>query len=143
MATEVTNYQCPSCTGPLHFSSDSGTMACEYCGASFGVAEIEQLYAEKEKAAAQAGGEPDWEFTTDEWSDEESAHMRAYSCPSCGAEIICDDTTAATSCPYCNNPTVVPGQFTGMLRPDFVIPFKMDKEAAKEALKKHYKGKKF
>lgn len=25
-----------------------------------------------------------------------------------GAELICDESTAATSCPYCGNPTVVP-----------------------------------
>ena len=69
--------------------------------------------------------------------------MRAYSCPSCGAELICDENTAATSCPYCGNPTVVPGQFSGQLRPDFIIPFKLSKEDAVKALKDHYKGKIF
>ena len=34
------------------------------------------------------------------------------------------------------------GQFSGDLRPDYVIPFKLDKKAATEALKAHYKGKK-
>jgi hypothetical protein len=37
----------------------------------------------------------------------------------------------------------VPGQFTGGLKPDYVIPFRLDKNAAVEALKKYYKGKKF
>lgn len=143
MAIEVTNYQCPSCTGPLHFSSESGKLGCDYCGESYDVVTIEQLYADKDELAANAAKEPDWKFVTDEWAEEEAAHMRAYTCPSCGAEIICDDTTAATSCPYCNNPTVIPGQFAGTIRPDFVIPFKMDKETAKSALKEHYKGKKF
>ena len=69
--------------------------------------------------------------------------MRAYSCPSCGAELVCDETTAATSCPYCGNPAVVPGQFSGVLRPDFIIPFKSSKEDAIKALKKHYQGKFF
>ena len=67
--------------------------------------------------------------------------MRAYSCPSCGAELLCDDTTAATACPYCGNPTVVPGQFADVKRPDYVIPFQVEKEAAVAALKQHYKGK--
>ena len=62
---------------------------------------------------------------------------------SCGAELICDENTAATSCPYCGNPTVVPGQFSGQLRPDFIIPFKLSKEDAVKALKDHYKGKIF
>ena len=144
MATQVTNFQCPSCTGPLHFSGDSGKLECDHCGESFEVAYIEQYYAAKEQAAAAAGTETAWEndMAGGEWSAEEAAHMRAYSCPSCGAQIVCDDNTAATSCPYCDNPTVVPGQFAGMLRPDFAIPFRLDKEAAKAALKKYYKGKK-
>ena len=67
--------------------------------------------------------------------------MHVYNCPSCGAELICDENTAATSCPYCGNPSIVPGQLSGMLKPDYVLPFKLDKAAAIAALKKHY-GKK-
>ena len=40
-------------------------------------------------------------------------------------ELLCDATTAATSCPYCGNPSVLPGQFAGVLKPDFVLPFKL------------------
>ena len=54
MPTQVTNYQCPGCTGPLHFVGASGKLECEYCGASYDVAEIEALYAEKEEKAAAA-----------------------------------------------------------------------------------------
>ena len=73
----------------------------------------------------------------------EGEGMKAYNCPSCGAQLICDATTAATSCPYCGNPTVVPGQFAGTLKPDFVIPFKLSREDAIQRLKQHYKGKVF
>ena len=157
MPTQVTNYQCPACTGPLHFVGGSGKLECEYCGASYDVAEIEALYAEKEEKAAAArqaaeetrqsapsgdGGAWDTSGFSEDWGTEGDG-MRAYSCPSCGAELICDENTAATSCPYCGNPTVVPGQFSGQLRPDFIIPFKLSKEDAVRALKKHYKGKIF
>ena len=54
MPTQVTNYQCPGCTGPLHFVGASGKLECEYCGASYDVAEIEALYAEKEEKASAA-----------------------------------------------------------------------------------------
>ena len=145
MATQVTNYQCPNCTGPLRFDSGSGQLVCDYCGTQYEVAVIEQLFADKEQAAASAGTEPEWDLSMagGNWSEEEAAHLRGYTCPSCGAGIICDDTTAATSCPYCGNQTVVPGQFTGQLKPDFVIPFKLDKNSAITALKNYYKGKKF
>ena len=149
MATQITNYQCPACTGPLKFGSGSGKMECEYCGSVFDVEEIEGLYANKEQkaeeaflAAEQKVEETAWDVSGHE-GDWEDDHIRAYSCPSCGAELICDDTTAATSCPYCGNPTVVPGQLSGTWKPDYVIPFKLDKKAAMEALQKHYKGKPF
>ena len=177
MPTQVTNYQCPACTGPLHFASGSGKLECDYCGSSFEVAEIEALYAEKDAAAAAASAEaekkqvdkpaepeeekeilkdaqpedndenvevewinadgeddlPDFPENGTDWGSD-AAKMRAYNCPSCGAELICEETTAATACPYCGNPTIVPGQLSGTLRPDFVIPFKLDKVAAKKAL---------
>ena len=157
MPTQVTNYQCPACTGPLHFVGGSGKLECEYCGASYDVAEIEALYAEKEEKAAAArqaaeetrqsapsgdGGAWDTSTLSEDWGAEGDG-MRAYGCPSCGAELICDENTAATSCPYCGNPTVVPGQFSGQLKPDFIIPFKLSKEDAVRALKGHYKGKFF
>ena len=157
MPTQITNYQCPACTGPLHFAGASGKLECEYCGASYEVAEIEAMYAEKEKQAAEAqqaaeeqrsqqgaAGDGAWDTSglQGDWGTDTDS-MRAYSCPSCGAELICDETTAATSCPYCGNPTVVPGQFSGQLKPDYIIPFKLSKEDAVKALKAHYKGKFF
>jgi DNA-directed RNA polymerase subunit RPC12/RpoP len=145
MATQITNYQCPNCTGPLHFVGASGQLECDHCESKFDVSVVEQLYADKEQAAAAVVTEPQWDLSSagEAWSTEETARLRAYSCPSCSAELICDDTTAATSCPYCGNPTVVPGQLTGLLKPDYVIPFKLDKNTATETLKKYYKGKKF
>ena len=56
MPTQVTNYQCPTCTGPLHFAGESGKLECEYCGAAFAVSEIAALYAAK-AANAQANTE--------------------------------------------------------------------------------------
>lgn len=154
MATQITNYQCPACTGPLQFSAQTGKMACEYCGSAFDVAEIEALYKDKEQKAAENMAEAEAKSETvseGEWDASgleegwgaEADSMRAYNCPSCGAELICDEHTAATACPYCGNPTVVPGKFTGTLKPDYVLPFKLDKKSAINALKKHYKGKIF
>lgn len=156
MPAQITNYKCPACTGPLHFVGASGKLECDYCGSKFDVAEIEAMYAEQEQKAREAHAAAEEKEAREEarqadsaWDDsqlnsdwgEDGAKMKAYSCPSCGAELICDETTAATSCPYCGNPTVVPGQFAGTLKPDYILPFKLDQKAAQEALKNHYKGK--
>lgn len=138
MSTQITNYQCPACTGPLHFDEQTGKLQCDYCESSFTVEEVEALFAEKNAEAEQAAQETQPESS--EWGDD-ATHMRAYNCPSCGAELICEETTAATACPYCGNPTIVPGQFSGTKKPDCIIPFKLSKEQAVAALKKHYQGK--
>ena len=159
MPTQVTNYQCPACTGPLHFSAETGKLVCDYCSSAYDVAEIEALYAQKEaeaaaakeaadakaesaKADAAADGGWDTSGLSSDWGADADG-LRVYGCPSCGAELICDETTAATSCPYCGNPTVVPGQFSGALKPEFVLPFKMTKDDAVRALRAHYRGKPF
>ncbi len=130
MANQVTNYKCPACTGPLHYDGNSGKLACEYCDSKFEIEEIEALYQKEE--------EKEWDASdiSDDWG-EDAQKMKTYSCPSCGAELICDAETAATACPYCGNPTIIPGQFAGGLKPDYIIPFKLDQKAAEKALKEH------
>lgn len=143
MAVQVTSYKCPACTAPLQFAAETGRLQCDYCMSSFTVEEIELLHGEANERAANAAQNAHEQAMYDDLWGEDAAHMRAYSCPSCGAELICDDTTAATGCPYCSNPAVVPGQFKGVRRPDYVIPFKINKQQAVETLKQHCKGKPF
>lgn len=68
------------------------------------------------------------------WNEGERDGLRSMTCSSCGAEITCDATTAVSECPYCGNPAVTPGAFVDMARPDGVVPFKLDKDAAVAAL---------
>ena len=129
MASDIQNYKCPACTGPLHFGAGSGKLECEYCGSIFEVEEMEKLYGAGEAAAEEAfeKNHADGEA----WGVE--AGMKSYSCPSCGAELICDENTAASSCPYCGNTTVVPGQFSSTERPEYIIPFKHEKKAVNQS----------
>ena len=147
MPSQITNYKCPACGGPLRFAGDSGKLQCDYCGSSYNVADMEQRMSGADAKAADAfdkaqksGDKWDTSDLDSDWGADASA-LKTYSCPSCGAELMCEAATAATSCPYCGNNAIVPGQFSGALKPDFVIPFKFDKNDAVNALKKHYKGK--
>lgn len=75
------------------------------------------------------------------WAEDEKSALRTYSCPSCGAEIVADETTAATECVYCGNPSIMPGQLSGDFRPDAVLPFVKSKADAQSAYKTLIKGK--
>ena len=79
-----------------------------------------------------------WDAAQQPWDD---VQMGVYTCKSCGGELVCDESTAATACPFCGNPIVLTGRLSGDLKPDYVIPFKLDKKAAEAALRNHMKGK--
>jgi formate C-acetyltransferase len=67
--------------------------------------------------------------------------MRVYACNSCGGEILADETTAATTCPYCDSTVVMKGQLAGDLRPDYLIPFCITKEQAMDIVNNGFEGK--
>ena len=85
MASQINNYQCPACTGPLQFAGDSGQVECEYCGSKYTVSEIEEIYAELEKKAQSAFEESEkeaqeqepWEFEHED-SDWNEEGMKVY-----------------------------------------------------------------
>ena len=134
-------YKCPCCGGAIAFDSGIQKMKCPYCDTEF---EMETLISYDSEIKNEPTENMSWNDTAGaEWQNGEADELRSYVCKSCGGEIIGDETTAATSCPFCGNPVVMMGQFSGNLKPDYVIPFKVDKKAAKAALKQHYSGKRF
>ena len=144
MQPQVVNYQCPNCLAPLRFDGATSKLVCDSCDSTYTTEQVEKYFADQEAAAVASGVDPQWDISlTGNYTEEEAAQLRGYLCPSCAAEIILDATTVASSCPWCGNPTIVPGQFNNDLRPDYVLPFRLSREQAIAALKKHYSGKRF
>lgn len=145
MADTSVGYKCPNCSAPLTYQPHQDKVTCEYCGTELEIKALEELFAKQEERAAkaQAAKESKWDTKNagGEWSEDETARLKAFSCSSCGAELVCDENTMATECCYCGNPTMLPSRFTNTLKPDYVIPFKLTKEEAVTALKEFYKGK--
>lgn len=136
---ELQEYKCPCCGGKIEFNSTVQKMKCPFCDTEF---EMDALKA-YDDSLNKAEDNTEWASEAgSEWAEGETDGLRTYVCKSCGGEIIGDENTAATSCPYCDNPIVMMGQFSGELKPDYVIPFKYDKNAAINALNEHFKGKK-
>ena len=128
-------FKCPCCDGAIEFDSTVQKMKCPYCGTEFDMEAIQpqEEHADEMTWDTAAGGE---------WLEGETEGLRVYTCQTCGGEIVADETTGAAECPYCGNPVVMTGQFAGDLKPDLVIPFKLDKKAAIGKLQELYKGKK-
>lgn len=140
MAT-ILEYKCPCCDGKIEFDSSLQQMKCPFCDTTFDVSTLQDY----DDILNQQAPQEEMQWDTDagsEWEQDEAAGMGVFACTSCGGELVTNATTAATSCPFCGNPVVLAGRLSGDLRPDFVIPFKLDKEAAKAALKAHISSKK-
>ena len=133
----ILEYKCPCCGGPLQFDTDVQKMKCPYCDTEFSLETLQQYDSVKIEEEDQF----EWDVKPgQEWAENETDGLLTYVCNSCGGEIVADENMAA-SCPFCGSPIVVKEKLGGVLKPDLVIPFKLDKKAAKEGLKQHYKGK--
>ena len=133
------DFKCPCCDGAIEFDSTVQKMKCPYCDSEFDMETLQQYNAELE---AQPQDNMTWDTAAgSQWQYGETENLRVYTCQSCGGQIVADETTGATHCPFCGNPVIMTAQFTGDLKPDLVIPFKLDKKAAMAALANHYKGK--
>ncbi len=139
--SDILEYKCPCCGGAISFNADAQKLKCPYCDSEF---DVQAFLKQDERLNKQQPDTFQWDENTGrEWSDDERDKISVFVCKSCAGEIVGDENTAATACPYCGNPVVMSGRLSGVLKPDFVIPFKLDKNAAKQTLKNYVGKKKF
>ena len=135
--------------GPLLFEPKNQKFHCEYCGSTFTEQEVSDFEAKQEAAKVTDDPTPfptehdktnqTDDFSTDETvSNSESTDETAdeeiglFLCPSCGAEIVTDATTASTWCYYCHNPVVLTERLSGKFLPEKILPFQIERKAAEE-----------
>ena len=121
----VVSYKCPRCGAPLEYTPESGRFECAYCGGSYTENDLKEL----QPATASEQTVSVEEVPAQEGSGD-GEEVLLYTCPSCGARIVTDETTAATTCLYCHSPVVLEGRLKGKFRPDRVIPFGIGRENA-------------
>lgn len=124
----IVSYKCPNCGGDLAFDPESQKLKCHYCLSTFDEGEVDSL---TQKHTYDTPGKEIVEDSSDSmYYQTEPGMTKLYTCPSCGAEIITDETTSATKCFYCHNPVVFTKQLSNEFRPSKVIPFKKSREQA-------------
>ena len=128
-------YNCPCCGAPLAFSGASGKLECASCGNSYDPDAIQAM------SASESADRLEFARSTESFDASEAAQMQAYVCKGCGAELMTEDTTTATECPYCGSPTILPERIEGGVKPEKVIPFKVTKEDAQKQFEEYFKGK--
>ncbi|MDR0922088.1 MAG: TFIIB-type zinc ribbon-containing protein [Lactobacillales bacterium] len=142
MADALT-HRCPNCGGPLLFDPKDQKFHCEYCKSIFTEQEVTDFEAKQNEAHVNV--EPTVEETekVETPAMEQETEIGLFICPSCGAQIVTDTTTAATYCYYCHNPVVLSERLSGKFLPEKVLPFAIEKEEAIQKFLKWTKKKKF
>ena len=125
-------FKCPGCAAPLAWDLHSQTLHCDHCHNSFAI-EVVKEYNEGLDGSVKM----DWRKVSSTMPLE---GMVSYTCESCGAVVETDATTGSTTCPYCGNNVILTPNMTEVLRPDYVIPFKVELGDAKKKLRDFTKG---
>ncbi len=151
MAT-VIQYKCPNCGADMAFDTTTGMLRCGSCGRTDSIESMagqqhsrggDYTYDmnEEDRRAAEAAFNQEYSDASN--SDEPSNHSTfneneavEYHCNNCGAVLITDAQTTATTCSFCGAGVVLGDRLSGSLAPAKVIPFTINKEQAQEAFKK-------
>lgn len=108
--------KCSNCNSALLYDIKTGKMKCESCDSLFPV--------------------PDLKTSK---SEEDMMEGEIFSCTSCGATVMVNNVECATHCSYCGQPTVIFERVSKVLKPHKILPFKVTKEEAEQALRQKMK----
>lgn len=145
----IFTYKCPNCNAPLVFEPKDQKFHCDYCLGKFTEAEVTahekkqresglsateteapSIGDDQESQASKSRDESVKENTNGTSTQGDEVTVELFLCPSCGAEIVTEVTTAATYCYYCHNPVVLANRLSGMFLPESLLPFTIEREAA-------------
>lgn len=106
------DYSCPSCGAPIKFDPSTSTLECSYCGFR--------------KIIDGASSDEEYDFNSEyednSWNDE----AKVVKCENCSAKNIIDKKAITSTCPFCGSNQVVDTNELSGIKPQRVIPFKLN-----------------
>jgi ribosomal protein S27E len=124
-AAQGQRFRCPGCAANMTYDAATRAMACAFCGASVAIGgqgerrSIVEHDLEKGLATAARGY---------------GVEVRRSRCQGCGAVVSFGSEQTATRCDFCDAPTVLAeASLRQVLRPESLVPFAIDREAARQA----------
>lgn len=125
--------KCPNCASNLFYDSVHGACICRNCGGLFDPETLDKV-----GSFGFVNPEKNYDGTIEVSKDDEE--RVEIVCNSCGAEIVTDRNTSSTFCAFCGSPALVSRRLTREFKPDYIIPFKFDKEKAISLFEEHCAG---
>lgn len=140
------SFKCPSCGADMKFDPAKGMMHCEFCERDEEIETVNEEIEEYDFFSAEA----------DESLNDWGAQTKTVECDNCGGKTIVPAEETTVACAFCGSPKVVSTDELPGIKPESLIPFKIDDGKAKLlfadwvkkrwlapfALKKEYKADK-
>ena len=127
---EVVDFKCPQCGAATAFSAAGGGLTCSHCG-----------YYEAPEKAVVGKRAAQFEFTVEtmeraaqDWGTLGwGAERKELACQDCGATTTIPADSLTATCTFCGSNKVIQRQAAqDVLRPRFLIPFKIEAEACQK-----------
>ncbi|MEW2518908.1 hypothetical protein [Actinacidiphila alni] len=118
------SYPCGACGATVEFSPGAGALKCPYCGHEQALTAVPRQV--REHAIEELATLPAKPRAT------VSGAARAFVCPGCGARTETDDLSAR--CQFCATSLVADPELTERVVPEAVVPFGLDRGAARDKL---------
>ncbi|MCC8410702.1 hypothetical protein LJ707_17300 [Mucilaginibacter sp. UR6-1] len=112
--------KCKSCGASTHFLPGSNKLQCDHCGSE----------EEIDTNAAPVISLDYEQYITENKALYQTAVLHAVKCSGCGSETILEQSVTADKCPFCASPLVVSTTNQAMVKPHYILPFKIDTKTA-------------
>ena len=116
---DIVDFKCPRCGATTAYSVHEQKLVCEHCG-----------YSEETQAKQLGHGAEKFEFkveTMERSQEGWGVERKDLSCQRCGALVSVPPDTLSYTCPFCgSNKVIYREALQDVLRPRFLIPFKID-----------------
>ena len=119
--------KCPTCGSNIVYEPQLDSMLCHNCGNLYDPNGLEPR--------GSLGINTEHDYAGDGDMSEEDKKRHEIECNSCGAVLVADENTVSTMCPFCGSPALITRRMTREFKPDYIVPFKIDREQAGEIMK--------
>lgn len=129
MPETETRWPCDSCGAALRFAPGQTVLTCDHCG------HVQHIPEAAAETRTRSLGELDLaQGLSDDLHSGAMEEVRSSRCPSCGALVEFRGAEHATECPFCATPVVAGTGVERLIKPQAVLPFRLDENAARQSM---------
>ena len=126
---------CPGCGAPMEYDPSFDSLVCTTCG---NIVDPQTLPDARDvDNESRDEGPVDIKDTLSEEEElpRELYDCHIYRCSQCGGEVIVTGTEISTRCVYCGSTAVVFSRISKEDRPNWIVPFSVEKDVAIQSVK--------